>query len=277
MINLFRPRQWIKNLFVFAPLIFSGYLINISAVMNSIFAFIFFCLAASSVYIVNDINDVEKDKLHPKKCKRPIASGIVSPLKAKLIVIILYGLLLFSVFLNWELTAILIGYILINYAYSYYLKHQPVLDIFCIAIGFVLRTYAGAVVINVPISNWMLITVLSLSLYLAAIKREREILGTGSITRNSLKKYSLNLIKRYVEISASCTIIFYSLYIIEARPELVLTIPLILFGLFRYWYINETSDICESPTDAVLEDWPILVTVLIWGVVVISQLYLGVS
>ncbi|MDY6523609.1 decaprenyl-phosphate phosphoribosyltransferase [Acinetobacter faecalis] len=274
IVNLLRPKQWIKNFFVFAPLIFSGELFFSVSVFNALITFLLFCCAASSVYIINDLNDVEKDKLHPKKCKRPLASGLVSKTQAKIIIALLYLVLLTGLLFDYKVSLIIFSYIILNYAYSLYLKHQPVLDIFTIALGFVLRTYAGAVAIGVPISNWMLITVLTLSLYLAAIKREQELLNTGAETRIALKKYTLSLTRKYIEISASCTIVFYSLFVLESRPELIFTVPIILFGIFRYWFINETSTQCESPTDAVIEDKPLLITIVVWLGIVIYKMYL---
>lgn len=274
IIRLLRPKQWVKNFFVFAPLVFSGQLFVSESIIKALIVFALFCCAASSVYIINDLNDVEKDRLHPKKCKRPLACGLVSKTQANMTIGLLYIVLLTSFLFDYRVSLIIISYIILNYAYSLYLKHQPVLDIFTIAIGFVLRTYAGAVAIGVPISNWMLITVLTLSLYLAGIKREQELLNTGDETRISLKQYTPSLIKKYIEISASCTIVFYSLFVLDSRPELILTVPIILFGIFRYWFINEQSSQCESPTDAVMADKPLIITIVLWLVIVIYKMYL---
>lgn len=153
---------------------------------------------------------------------------------------------------------------MLNLAYSFRLKHQPVLDIFTIAIGFVLRVYAGAVALDVPVSEWMFVTTLCLALYLAAVKRRQEISQSGSQGRKVLGAYSVALIDRYAEMSATGALVFYSMFVMEARPELVITVPLVLFGLFRYWYVVEALEGGESPTDALLSDWQLLATVALW-------------
>lgn len=276
LLLLMRPKQWVKNFFVFAPLVFSGFMFSLGSLSDSLLVFLFFCVAASSVYIVNDIGDVEKDRLHPKKKFRPIASGRVSVPQSFLLLIFCYLIVCISFLFNYKVSFVLLIYILINFSYTKYLKNIPVVDIFVVASGFVLRVYAGALAIQVPVSNWMLITVLSLSLYLAAVKREQELKNSGYTTRSSLKKYSSSLVKKYVETSATCTIVFYSMFVLESKPNLVLTVPIILFGIFRYWYIVESSDVGGSPTDAVVQDKPILIVVLAWIGLVIYQLYFNI-
>ncbi|MCX5464216.1 decaprenyl-phosphate phosphoribosyltransferase [Alcaligenes parafaecalis] len=276
LLLLMRPKQWVKNFFVFSPLVFSGFMFNWGFLLNSLFAFLFFCFAASSVYIVNDLGDIEKDRLHPKKKFRPLASGKVSVLQSFFLLAFCYIVILSAFLFNYKVALVLLVYVLINFFYTKILKDIPVVDIFIVAFGFVLRVYAGALAIQVPVSNWMLITVLALSLYLAAVKREQELKNSGHIARASLEKYSSSLVKKYVETSATCAIIFYSMFVLESKPNLVLTIPIILFGIFRYWYIVESSDIGESPTDAVVQDKPILIIVLAWIGLVVYQLYFNI-
>lgn len=273
LLRLMRPKQWVKNFFVFAPLVFSGMMFSSGEIVNSLLAFLFFSFSASSVYIVNDIGDVEKDRLHPKKRFRPLASGEVSINQSIFFLLLCYFVVSLSFFLNYQVFLILLFYVIINLAYTKYLKHIPVVDIFTVALGFVLRVYAGALAIQVPVSNWMLITVLSLSLYLAAVKREQELKNSGSATREALRKYSSGLVRKYVETAATCTIVFYSMFVLESKPDLVLTVPIILFGIFRYWYIIDSSDQGESPTDAVINDKPILLIVIFWLSFVVYQLY----
>ncbi|MCX5471940.1 decaprenyl-phosphate phosphoribosyltransferase [Alcaligenes sp. A-TC2] len=273
LLRLMRPKQWVKNFFVFAPLVFSGMMLSSDSIIKSLLAFLFFSFAASSVYIVNDIGDVEKDRLHPKKRFRPLASGEVSVAQSIVLLLFCYVVVVFSLLLNYQVFFILSFYIVVNLAYTKCLKHIPVIDIFTVALGFVLRVYAGALAIQVPVSNWMLITVLSLSLYLAAVKREQELRNSGSTTREALSKYSSDLVRKYVETAATCTIVFYSMFVLESKPDLVLTVPIILFGIFRYWYIVDSSDLGESPTDAVINDKPILMIVISWLSVVVYQLY----
>lgn len=265
LIKLIRPKQWVKNSFVFAPLIFSGLFLNWSSIESTIYAALLFCLAASAVYIVNDLKDIEKDKVHPEKClKRPLASGAVSIKSALILLIIIYITLGFSWFFNPILFYVISAYLLLNWAYTFKLKHEPVIEIFIVAFGFVLRVYAGAVALDVPISNWMFVTTPSISLYLASIKRRQELINSGSQGRGVLEHYSVSLIDRFAEMAAISSIIFYSLYVMDVQPQLIITIPFVMFGLYRYWFIVETLDEGESPTDVIIQDPQILITVFTW-------------
>lgn len=262
---LMRPRQWIKNAFVFAPLLFAGEFLNGFLVFSSLFAAILFCFASSATYIVNDIHDIDRDRCHPKKSKsRPLAAGIVSIPQAFILLAILYSMLGLGWFFLPQVLLVILGYLGLNLAYTFVLKHQPVIDIFIIAIGFVLRVYAGAVALSVPVSSWMFVTTLCLALYLAAVKRRQELKSSGSEGREVLRHYSVALIDRYAEMSATGALLFYSLFVISARPDMVITIPLVLYGLFRYWYVVETLGGGESPTDALLADWQLLAVAAIW-------------
>lgn len=266
LLQLMRPKQWVKNMFVFMPLIFSGQFLQVHQMQLACIAFFAFCLLSSSTYIMNDINDVEQDKLHPIKSKtRPLASGNVSLLHALIAMSLLYIMVCFICLWLPALFFPICTYGLLNVLYTFNLKHEPVLDIFIIAIGFVLRIVAGAMAIHVPLSAWMLITSLSLALYLAAIKRRQELLHHQINSRKSLEKYTLPLIEKYAQLSATCAIMFYSLFVITSKTKLVMTIPLTLFGIFRYWYIVESLEQGESPTDILFEDWPLSLTVLVWG------------
>ena len=212
-----RPKQWIKNGFVLAPLVFSGEFLLPDAIQSSLFAFILFCLASSATYIVNDLNDIERDRKHPRKSKtRPLAAGTVSITSALILLGALYVTLIGSWFMAPKVVMVLAAYSALNLAYSLYLKHQPVIDIFTIAIGFVLRVYAGAVALAVPLSDWMFVTTLCLALYLAAIKRRQEISQSGTEGRHLLKKYTVELIDRYAEMSAVGALLFYSLFVLAA-------------------------------------------------------------
>lgn len=254
-----------KNGFVLAPLVFAGLFLDAHAVKQAILAMALFSVASSATYILNDLHDVERDRLHPTKSKsRPIAAGVVSPSLALLLMLVLYTVLFVSWFL-WPQVVMVIGiYLIVNFTYTFFLKHQPVLDIFTIAIGFVLRIYAGAQAIGVPVSSWMFITTLCLALYLASVKRRQELTQSGVEGRRVLKHYSVALVDRYAEMSATGALIFYSLYVMEARPELVVSIPLVLFGLFRYWYVVEALDGGESPTDALINDPALILAILAW-------------
>ena len=260
-----RPKQWIKNGFVLAPLIFTGKFLDLTAIGEALTATLLFCLAASSAYIVNDIQDRERDRLHPKKSKtRPIASGVVSIRAAIALLMSLYALVISLGLTMLPVLGVILGYLCLNWAYSFWLKHQPVLDIFTVAFGFVLRVYAGALALTVPLSSWMFITTFCLALYLAAIKRRQELEQRGVEGRKVLESYSVALVDRYAEMAATGALIFYSLFVMSAKPQLVVSIPFVLFGLFRYWYVVESLEGGESPTDALIKDKPLLVTVSLW-------------
>jgi 4-hydroxybenzoate polyprenyltransferase len=265
LIKLMRPKQWVKNGFVLAPLVFTGSFLNADAINQSLLATLLFCAASSASYIINDIHDVERDRRHPKKSKaRPLAAGIISVPAALVLLVTLYAVLVWGWFVAPKVVLIIAAYLVLNIAYTFVLKHQPVVDIFTIAIGFVLRVYAGAVALDVPVSSWMFITTLCLALYLAAVKRRQELSQSGTEGRKVLEKYSVSLVDRYAEMSATGALLFYSMFVMSAKPELVITVPLVLFGLFRYWFVVEALDGGESPTDALLADWQLLLTVVLW-------------
>ncbi len=265
LFKLARPKQWVKNGFVLAPLIFTGSFLDEQAISRALIALFLFCVGSSAAYIVNDLKDIERDRQHPKKSQtRPLASKQVTPNQAFLLLIALYGLLVFGWFVEPKVIYVILGYVTLNLMYSFYLKHQPVLDIFTISIGFVTRVWAGALALNVPVSGWMFVTTLCLALYLAAVKRGQELSLSSTEGREVLKKYTKPLIDRYAEMSATCALIFYSMFVMSSRPELVITVPIVLFGLFRYWYVVDALDAGESPTDALLSDLPLFVTVALW-------------
>jgi decaprenyl-phosphate phosphoribosyltransferase len=265
LIKLMRPKQWIKNGFVLAPLVFTGAFLDAGAVSYVLLAALLFCVASSATYIINDMHDIEPDRRHPKKSKtRPLAAGIVSVPAALVLLAFLYAVLVLGWFVAPKVVMVIAAYLVLNLAYTFVLKHQPVVDIFTIAIGFVLRVYAGAMALAVPVSSWMFITTLCLALYLAAVKRRQELSQSGTEGRKVLEKYSVSLVDRYAEMSATGALIFYSMFVMSAKPELVITVPLVLFGLFRYWFVVEALDGGESPTDALLADWQLLLTVVLW-------------
>jgi decaprenyl-phosphate phosphoribosyltransferase len=267
LLRLLRPKHWIKNLFVLAPLIFSGLFTRPEARLYALFGTLLFCVAASMVYIINDLSDLERDALHPvKRLTRPLASGAVSVTEARVVLIVLGALLLVGSFVSIPLVAVLIGYVVLNVLYSVWLKSIPVVDIFCVAAGFVLRVYAGAEAIDVPLSSWMLVTTLSIALYLAAIKRRDELESQGDGARAVLGQYSIALLDRFALMASVCSMVFYSLFVVTTRPVLAFTIPLVLFGIFRYWFLVDRGDRGESPTDAVWNDRTLAITVVMWGI-----------
>ena len=265
LIKLIRPKQWIKNGFVLAPLMFTGEFRDSSAIHNALVAMLLFCLASSATYIMNDIRDIESDRRHPTKSKsRPLAAGVVGVPSALFLLALLYVILICGWFIVPQVIIVILAYLVLNVAYTLVLKHKPVIDIFTIAIGFVLRVWAGAVALDVPVSGWMFVTTLCLALYLAAVKRGQELSLSGNEGREVLKHYSKPLVDRYAEMSATCALVFYSMYVMSSKPQLIITVPLVLFGLFRYWYVVDALDGGESPTDSLLADWPLLLTVIAW-------------
>jgi decaprenyl-phosphate phosphoribosyltransferase len=265
LVKLMRPKQWVKNGFVFAPLVFSGQMLNPDALMYAFLATLLFCVASSATYVVNDINDMDFDRQHPKKSKsRPLASGLVSKSASLVLLVSLYLILVFGYTVMPKVVLVISAYLVLNLAYTFYLKHEPVVDIFTIAIGFVLRVVAGAVALGLDPSAWMCITTLCLALYLAAVKRRQELAQSGYEGRKVLKKYSVALVDRYAEMSAASALFFYSMFVMSVRPELVVTIPFVLYGLFRYWYVVELLDGGESPTDALFADWQLMAVVFLW-------------
>jgi 4-hydroxybenzoate polyprenyltransferase len=265
-LRLLRPRQWIKNAFVLAPLIFSGSFVRPDAIYHTLAALALFCIAASATYVFNDLRDRDADRLHPvKRYTRPIASGAVSVSQAWTIFAALCLTILFGFVVNAAVTAVIVVYLLLNIAYTVKLKRVPVVDLFVLAAGFVLRVHAGATAIALVVSPWMLITTLCLALYLAAVKRRDELSGSGATSREVLKLYTPALLDRFAERAALGAMVFYGLFVITVRPALAATIPLVLFGMFRYSFVVDRTGAGESPTDALWRDRPLAATVVMWA------------
>ena len=274
LLVLMRPKQWVKNLLVFAPLIFARKFLLEPAVISAAFAFLLFCLASSAAYILNDLCDVERDRRHPtKRLTRPIASGVVPVPSALMLMALLYVVLAVAWWLASSVVYVIATYLALNVAYSLGLKHQPVVDLFCVALGFVLRVLAGAEAIGVPLSSWMAVTTLCLALYLAAIKRRQELAEIGPPARNVLGSYSIVLVDPYAQISAAAALLFYGLFVLTTNTRLVGTIPFVIFGLFRYWYVVDRLGGGESPTDSLLGDWPLVLGVLAWTAACVAALW----
>ncbi len=264
LFRLIRPKQWVKNSFVLAPLVFAGQFTNLIAVSEALLATLLFSLASSAAYILNDFHDIEHDRKHPIKSKRPLASGQVSKPQALVLFGALSGVLIWGYVQRPSVMLVIVAYLALSLSYTFVLKHQPVIDIFSIALGFVLRVYAGAVAISVSVSAWMFVTMLCLALYLASVKRRQELRLSGREGRLVLEQYSVTLVDRYAEMAATGALLFYSLFVLTVRPEMVISIPFVLYGLFRYWFVVEAYERGESPADALLSDWQLLTTVLIW-------------
>lgn len=279
MIKLCRPKQWIKNGFVFAAIVFSGNLFNVFDIMNTIFTFFLFSFISSTIYIVNDIADIEEDRNHPKKKLRPIASGKVSINQAKLLaifVLIIVGI--GSLLLDIRLSLILLCYFIVNLLYCFKLKKLMLIDVMTIAFGFILRVLAGAVAINVQISSWLLICTGLLSLYLGFGKRKNELIvlmDKSSSHRETLKHYSLEYLNRILLVVLGLTIMTYILYTINGTQykNMIFTIPFVLYGTFRYEYLIINQNSGGSPEDTFLEDKPFLINVVLWIIVAAAAIY----
>jgi 4-hydroxybenzoate polyprenyltransferase len=264
--RLVRPRHWVKNAFVLAPAVFAGVFVHAADALRALAAAGMFCLAASAVYVFNDLLDAPTDRLHPvKRHARPLASGALQPATGRMVLAALVAALVATMIAFPAPAPAIAAYVALNAAYTLRLKHVAVVDLFCVAAGFVLRVYAGARAVDVPLSSWMLITTLSLALYLAAVKRRQELATSGPESRRVLGSYTLPLLDGYAQTAASASVVFYSLYVIDVRPGLAVTVPFVLLGIFRYSYLVQTRQVGESPTDALWTDLPLILTILAWG------------
>jgi 4-hydroxybenzoate polyprenyltransferase len=275
-IELIRPKQWIKNLFIFAPILFAGYLFDLQMLKANIIAFIAFCGISSSVYILNDIMDIESDRAHRKKRFRPLATGDISIPQARILFIILLIITFaVSLTLNYYFVAIIFIYFINNLLYSFKIKHIVLLDVFSISIGFMLRVAAGAYAIDVNISSWMIITTIFISLFLAISKRRAELSGPDQENlekqRRVLFDYDVTFVDQLNTIAATGTIIAYALYTVSDKAlvafhtdKLIYTTPFVIYGIFRYMYLLHKKNLGESPTQIVTKDIPIIVNSILW-------------
>ncbi|NLW07289.1 MAG: decaprenyl-phosphate phosphoribosyltransferase [Clostridia bacterium] len=273
-----RPKQWTKNAFVFAPILFSGNLLDIALLLRTTQVFIIFCLLAGANYVINDLADRQRDRYHPRKKHRPIASGKLAPLAAAAAaVIILSGSLCWSFALGWQVGLITLVYTLQTAAYTFFLKHMVIIDAFTVALGFVLRVAAGAAAIMAPVSAWLLIAVILLSLFLAFCKRRHEllILDEAASHRAILAQYSVGLLDQLITTVASATIVVYAIYTFQgtAAPYLMFSVPLVLFGICRYMYLIYCRQDGGEPESLILKDKPLAATILFWSLSCFILLY----
>jgi 4-hydroxybenzoate polyprenyltransferase len=285
LIKTMRPRQWIKNGFVFFALIFDRQLFLLDPFLRTLAGFLLFCLISSAVYLFNDIADVDADRNHPEKKFRPIASGqlpIHVAWGAALLLVVISLPLAYS--LSPGFFVVLVTYLVMNLLYSRWLKHVPILDVMIIALGFVLRVAAGVTLITVErFSPWLYVITLLFSLYIGLGKRRAEIslLSQGAVAhRKVLEGYTLSLLDQYITIVSGMTIIAYSLYTFSAPnlPEnhtMMLTIPFVIYGIFRYLQLIQTGHAAGSPDEVALKDRPLQFTVVLWALVVIAVFYIS--
>lgn len=276
-IKLIRPKHYLKNILIFLPLIFSGHFFNIELLKISLFGFFSFCMAASTIYIVNDIKDREKDKMHDIKKNRPIASGKISVKKAVVLSIITFIIAMFFQFLTQKIFGFIfvVLYVIMNIAYSFKLKDIPLIDISIIVIGFLIRVLYGAYLINVEVSNWLLLTVISISFYLALGKRRNKIKKNGSNSRKVLKYYTVDFLDKNMYLSLTLALTFYSLWCNDnVNEKLIWTVPLAIMTCMKYSMIVE-DDSYGDPVDVILSNISLLILLFILGISLFGVLYFG--
>jgi 4-hydroxybenzoate polyprenyltransferase len=278
LLRAMRPEQWLKNGFVLAPIVFSGLVGDSGAWARSLVAVAAFCAASSATYLCNDIIDREADRAHPVKRSRPIAAGEVSIASALVTALVL--VVTATVMAGWLggwFPAILLGYVALVLLYSVLLKGAVFLDVLVLAAGFVLRVVGGAVAIDVPVSRWILVVTYLLALYLALGKRRTELVLLGDDAGNHravLGHYSLPMVDSAISVVLGATVLAYALYTVApdtvakvGSEGLLATVPIVLYGLFRYLYLLHRHELGGSPTKALLTDRPLLACVVVWLVV----------
>lgn len=279
-----RPQQWLKNLIVFAALVFSLNIFHDGLILRSTAAFVLFCAASSAVYLFNDIADIEHDRLHPVKSLRPIASGAVAVSTARWMSLILaLASLVGGMALSMNFAVVIALYLTLQALYTLKLKNVVILDVMVIALGFVLRAIAGAVVIGVTISHWLLITTLFLAMFLGFGKRRHELVLLNEQAnghRSVLNDYSPRFLDQMMGIVTTSTVIVYMLYTTSDRVisrfgdiRLVYTMPFVLYGIFRYLYLIHKKDLGDDPSRTLLTDLPLLADVGLWIISVVVLLY----
>ena len=270
-----RPQEWIKNAFVFAPLFFSQNVLNPDLALKSAYGFALFCFAAGGVYLINDIADREDDRRHPEKSTRPIAAGVLPVHLAA----IAAGVLLIAAvggafLLGFAFGLVTLAYVVLVSAYSKWLKHIVIVDVFAIAAGFVLRVAAGALAIGVVMSHWLLICTLLLALFLGLSKRRYELVtlsGEGKLHRQVLAEYNPQFLDMMIGIVTSATVVCYALYTVSQETvqrfhtdRLLLTLPFVLYGIFRYLYLVYHKNYGGDPSRTLVSDRPLLVNIALW-------------
>lgn len=291
-IRALRPHHWTKNLIVFAAPLFN-FVFSVDTVLNALLAFCLFCAISSSFYLLNDVADVDSDRRHPVKCKRPIAAGLVPvPIAIGIALTLLSSSIALAIHHSPGLGLVLVSYAILQLAYNLRLKRTALLDIITIASGFVLRACAGAVATRVELSVWFLVCTAMLALFLAIEKRKAELRQGGS-SRTVLKRYSLSLLLRLENVATTGTLISYALWSagVEVNgattPWMMLTFPFVLYGVFRYQLLSDphenwqgsaaeiaSKERTERPEEVLLTDKPLLMTVAAWGATAFSILWL---
>ena len=296
-LRVLRVNQWIKNLVIFTAIIFSGQLFHWDLLLKASNAFIIFCLLSSTSYVLNDIIDYPYDKQHPVKKNRPVASGDLSLPEATFIVFVLSLVsLILALFFSLPFFFLSLFFILLHFFYSFTLKKQPVVDIFTISFSFMIRTFAGEIATGYHIPIWLLLTIFFGSLFMASVKRHAELVSHGVKARLSLYRYNEHFLDFLTYTFGTATIIAYSTYAyvekppqtetvfsdffnltfpgFEARKWLMITIPLVVYGVARYAQLLYEKAEGERPERTITSDIPLIVTIALWGIIVISLIYL---
>lgn len=282
--RVLRPRQWTKNLAVFAPLLFARAVFVPELALREFLAFVAFCFLSSGTYVFNDWIDREQDRHHPQKALRPIAAREIRARTVLLLIIVCWGAgLNLGLELGWGFAALGGAYLVLQIAYTAVLKHHVVLDVLCIAAGFVLRVLAGAVAISVPVSGWLFLCAMLLALFLALAKRRQELVSLeegATQHRASLGEYSLPLLDQMLSTVAGMCILAYGLYTVApdtvakvGSDRLKWTLPFVLYGVLRYLYLVHRRDVTGSPEKVLLSDLPTIVNLLLYIVAVFALLY----
>ncbi len=284
-LKLVRVPQWIKNFFVFVPLLFSQHLFDVDYFSTTLFAFVVFCLASSLIYVINDIIDIEADKAHPTKKNRPLPSGLISKRSALIVAAVLTAVIVILLpQFNKEFIYFVTVFVLLNLLYSFWFKHIVILDVFSIATGFSIRVLAGAVVISVPISSWLILTTMFISLFLGVMKRHSELIlvaeNENAPSRKVLSQYSLNFADQMATVAAAGVIICYALYTVSERTvsafgteNLIYTTPFVVYGIFRFMYLEYISNKGDNTTKIVFSDLQLILTVLIYAITTVLIIY----
>ena len=283
-----RVNQWVKNTFIFAPMIFSLRFLQVDYIKKSLLAFFLFSLVTGAIYIFNDCFDKNKDRLHPDKRKRPIASGELKIPTALVGAFFMLAAAMAAIFkFNLDFFIIAVVYILMNILYSYFLKNIVILDVMVIAVGFVLRVKIGGDIDNIELSVWILIITFLLAIFLGLIKRRQELVkmsntegNSDSGTRQTLKKYNLSLLDQLISITTATTLISYIIYV--ANPNvlekfntkyLYLTVPFVVFGVFRYLYLTYSEGKGENPAEILFSDLPFTINIILWLAVFLAVIF----
>lgn len=287
IVQLIRPRQWVKNGFVFLPLFFSSELMDSGKFLSAFIAFVAFSLMASSIYCFNDLMDIEADRQHPVKCKRPLASGVLTRTQAKGVMVVLAGISA-GVACNashpCQLSGILIGYFVLNWSYTSYFKHIAIVDVLIIAVGFVLRLVAGSVTTEVYLSHWIILMTFLLALFLAFAKRRDDVLifeHTGMKTRVFITRYNIPFLNSVLTLLSAVTTVCYIMYTVSVEvverlhsPHLYMTSIFVIAGILRYMQLTQVDQKSESPTRILYRDQFIQLAIAGWVISLVLIIYI---